>query len=124
MQAPAVVKAKASGGCPAADYQEKSPGIALFQVRNLCAKSGTGMLGNYAVDLSNGQMWAEDGDEKRIDSPEVRLTRTRMCSLSVKGVIPSLLPQGHTSRAGITRIGTGKPATTASARRKRSTVVR
>jgi len=103
MQSPVVAKAKTAGGCPAADYSEKAPGVAGFQVRNLCAKSGDGILGNYLVDLANGQVTDADS-EKKLDTPELRSTRNRVCAMSMQGVIPSLLPQGHTSRAGIRRI--------------------
>ena len=112
MQSPTVAKAKAAGGCPAADYSEAGPGLAGFQVRNLCSKSGDTPLGSYLVDLSSGQVTDSD-TEKQLDTPDLRTTRNRVCAMSVQGVIPSLLPQGHTSRAGIRRIdaaSTGKRA--------------
>ena len=119
MQSPPVVKAKTTGACPAADYEEKSPGMAAFQVRNLCAKTGNGLLGNYLVELSSGQVWEDGATQKRVDSADVRTTRNRVCAMSVQGVIPSLLPQGHTSRAGVRRIG----ATTAARKKTRTSSV-
>lgn len=111
MQHPAVVKAKAAGGCPAADYEEKSPGLAGFQVRNLCAKSADDQLGSYLVELSTGQMWDDAGQRHPVDTPGVRTARTQVCSMSVHGVLPSLLPQGHASRATVRRIGTPQKVT-------------
>jgi len=128
MQNPAVVKAKAAGGCPAADYQEKAPGLAAFQVRNLCAKSGDGLLGNYLVDLNTGEVREDGPSARRLDSADLRSTRLRVCAMSVKGVVPSLLPHGHTSRARVRRMGTASgrtpAAATASAARKKASVTR
>jgi hypothetical protein len=123
MQSPTVAKAKAAGGCPAADYAEKAPGLAGFQVRNLCPKSGNPAIGSYLVDLSSGQV-TDSETEQKVDTPTLRTTRSRVCAMSVQGVIPSLLPQGHTSRAGVRRIATGTPRRTASAARKKTTAVR
>jgi hypothetical protein len=115
MQSPEAVKAKTSGGCPAADYAEKAPGFAVFQVRDLCPKSGEGMLGNYLVDLNSGQVWGDTDGKHTIDTPTLRTTRKQVCSMSMRGVIPSLLPQGHTSRAAVSRVANGN------ARKRRST---
>lgn len=122
MQTPTVVKAKASGGCPAADYQEKTPGMAAFEVRDICAKSGDPVIGSYLVDVNNGDVFA-DGAAENLDSPDLRATRNRVCAMSVQGVIPSLLPQGHTSRARVRRIGTPPASKTTSASSKKTSTL-
>lgn len=101
MQSPAAVKTKASGGCPAADYTEKAPGVASFQLRNLCARSSGAVLGNYSVDMSSGRLFEESGT-RPLDSPALRTTTAYACSMSVRGVLPSLLPRARPVR--------GKPA--------------
>jgi hypothetical protein len=122
MQSPVVAKAKAAGGCPAADYQEKAPGLAAFQVRNLCPKSGDAALGTYLVDLNNGQVWDDAEGKHRLDTPGLRATRHQACLMSVRGIVPSLLPQGHPSRAAVSRVSNGatrrKPAARAATRGK------
>ena len=92
MQSPEAVKAKSSGGCPAADYSDKGSGMAGFQLRDLCGKSGETVIGNYLVDLSSGLMWEDSAQKTRIDSPTLRTTRVQVCSMSVRGVVPSLQP--------------------------------
>jgi hypothetical protein len=108
MQHPDVVKTKVAGGCPAADYEERAPGLAAFQVRNLCVKDGEALVGSYLVDLDTGQMWDDPDQQHAVDSPSVRSTRNQVCSMSVRGVVPSLLPQAHASRSAVRRIGTAK----------------
>jgi len=122
MQSPVVVKAKSAGACPAADYQEKGPGLAAFQVRNLCPRSGGDSLGTYLVDLNNGQVWDDADGTHRLDTPTLRSTRNQVCSMSMRGIIPSLLPQGHTSRAAVSKVANsatrGKSAKRSAAPRK------
>jgi len=122
MQSPMVVKAKSAGACPAADYQEKGPGLAAFQVRDLCSRSAADSLGTYLVDLNTGQVWNDADGTHRLDTPALRTTRNQVCSMSMHGVLPSLLPQGHTSRAAVSRVANGtthrKPAKRSAAPRK------
>jgi len=118
MQTPPAAKAKASGGCPAADYEQKEPGMAAFRVRNLCATSGYAELGAYLVDLNSGQVWEDGETHRQVESPALRTARTQVCAMSVKGVIPSLLPQGHTSRARTRRVAAGPATRTQSTARK------
>jgi hypothetical protein len=97
MQSPAAVKSKATGGCPVADYSEQSPGVASFQLRNLCAKSADPLLGNYTVDMSSGKLFEEAGT-RPVDSPNLRMATAQVCSMSVRGVLPSLLPHSRPVR--------------------------
>jgi hypothetical protein len=92
MQTPAAVEAKSKGGCPAADYQEKSEGLAGFTIRNLCSRSGETSLGAFLVELSSGRIWEDAAQRRSVDSATLRAARVRVCSMSVRGVVPSLLP--------------------------------
>jgi hypothetical protein len=114
MQSPAAVKTKATGGCPVADYREKGPGMAGFQLRNLCARSGDPVLGDYVVDLGSGKLF-EDSGSRPVESPNVRLTAAQVCSMSVRGVLPSLLPHARPARRTPRTVAsnTKKPATPA-----------
>jgi hypothetical protein len=97
MQSPAAIQTKATGGCPVADYSEKGPGLAAFQLRNLCAKSGSQVLGSYVVDTSSGRL-IDDASSRPVESPTLRTATAQVCSMSVRGVLPSLLPPATARR--------------------------
>jgi hypothetical protein len=104
MQSPTAVKSKSSGGCPVADYRENQPGMASFQLRNLCASNNDAVLATYRVDLTSGRVF-ESGASKPVESPALRATAAYVCSMSVRGVVPSLLPH-----ATVRRKSTARPA--------------
>jgi hypothetical protein len=68
------------------------------------------------VDLNTGQLWDDPEQRHKVDTSTVRTTRTQVCSMSVRGVIPSLQAHGHASRSAVRRIGSAR--TTSAARRK------
>jgi hypothetical protein len=115
MQVPAALEAKAKGGCPAADYQEKAEGWAEFTLRNLCGKADDAVLGTYLVEFNSGRILEGSESGSTVDSATLRTARARVCSMSVRGVLPSLLP--HASSRTRRRAGAGRNV--ASAARKR-----
>ena len=69
---PEVVANRKSGGCPSLDRLGTVNNVADFQVRNLCPKKGSGLIGNYSVDLTTGAIWRNDNKDDLIDSPRLR----------------------------------------------------
>jgi hypothetical protein len=56
---PDALTVKRRGGCPTPDYAELGPDLALVQLRNTCPRSGSGLIGNYVVDLRSGKIWSD-----------------------------------------------------------------
>lgn len=72
---PDALAVKRRGGCPSADYSELSADLALVQLRNRCLRSGSGMIGNYVVDLHTGRIWSDIDRTREVDSPRLRKLR-------------------------------------------------
>jgi len=75
--APDAVKDKRYGGCLSSDYSDFGGGLALVQLRNMCPRSGMGMIGNYFVDLNSGRIWSDVDRTHAVDSPRLRTLRER-----------------------------------------------
>src|SRR6185437_8919498 len=56
---PVALNVKRNGGCPVSDYSELDPSLAIVQLRNRCPHSGSGLIGNYVVDLKSGKIWSD-----------------------------------------------------------------
>jgi hypothetical protein len=82
MNTPAVIQSEANGGCPALDISEEGKLRFSVQARNMCPKSGTGLLGNFKVDRNTGKIWIGEDDREFIESS--RLKRLRQILLSAK----------------------------------------
>ena len=74
---PDVQGVKKRGGCPRFELLWRERDTAVFQARNFCAREGSGMIGNYRVDLTDGTVWSGiDKDNDRIvDSTRLRSLR-------------------------------------------------
>jgi len=48
-----------------------------FQVRNSCPVGGSGLIGDYSVDLNTGEIWVDIERDKKIDSPRLDKLRRR-----------------------------------------------
>lgn len=66
------------GGCVATDYSDIGGGLAVVQLRNLCPKGGSGLIGNYLVDLRSGRIWEDIDQKKEIDSKLLRKLRSQL----------------------------------------------
>lgn len=75
---PEAVATKKNGGCPEAELTQASGVLAFFQVRNSCPARGSGMIGNYTVNLQTGQIRTDDERRRIIDSPHVREVKRRL----------------------------------------------
>ena len=75
---PVALTVKRGGGCPTPDYSPLGPDLALVQLRNTCPRSGSGMLGNYVVDLHSGKIWSDIDRKNEVDSRHLRTLRKRL----------------------------------------------
>lgn len=69
---PDYVLAKKKRGCPEIELGWQEATEAVFQLRNTCPKSGSGLLGNYTVDLRSGQVWIGVDRDQLVQSPLLR----------------------------------------------------
>jgi hypothetical protein len=53
-------------------------GLAAAQLRNMCPRSGTGLIGNYVVDLKSGTIWSEYDNKKQEDSPRLQSVKKKL----------------------------------------------
>ena len=65
---PVAITVRQAGGCPTVETSMLGGGLAAAQLRNMCPRSGTGLIGNYVVDLKSGTIW----------SPIATVTRTNI----------------------------------------------
>ena len=81
---PDAIVAKRSGACimPAQDFgtRKDEPYTVYFQIRNHCPKFGSGLIGNYHVDLRSGTLYLSTATPQIIDSPTLRQLRKRLLS--------------------------------------------
>jgi hypothetical protein len=75
---PDALLVKRRGGCLATDYSDIGGNLALVQLRNLCPKGGSGLIGNYVVDLRSGRIWEDVDQKKEIDSRLLRKLRNQL----------------------------------------------
>lgn len=79
LNTPDVIKAKRIHHCPKAEYLFGDENTAAFQVRNVCPSNGSGLIGNYSVDLRTGFV-RYDLEGRRIDSERLRKLRHQLLS--------------------------------------------
>lgn len=72
---PDALKDKHHGGCLSSDYSHFGGGLALVQLRNMCPRSGSGLIGNYFVDLNSGRIWSDIDKTEEVNSPPLRKLR-------------------------------------------------
>lgn len=77
---PVALTIKRHGGCLTPDYQRIGPNLALVQLRNTCPRSGSGLIGNYVVDLRSGRIWSDMDQKAEVDSAHVRALRRKLLS--------------------------------------------
>jgi hypothetical protein len=77
MNVPEVLMTKSHHGCPRAETLEIGKDTANFQVRNSCAAQGSGLIGNYSIDLNTGEVWFDSERDKKINSPRLDKLRRR-----------------------------------------------
>ncbi len=75
---PEALASKRRGGCLVPDYSELSPDLAFVQLRNSCPRSGSGLIGNYVVDLHSGRIWSDIDRTKEVDSARLRAIRKKI----------------------------------------------
>ena len=59
------------------------------QLRNMCSRSGSGLLDNYTVDRRTGLVWTGIDDRSYVDSERLRLTRDVLFGRDIKRNIPA-----------------------------------
>ena len=65
-------RAKQVGHCPKSELLWADNGSAVFQIRNTCPTSGSGLIGNYTVDLRTAQVWIGVDRTKLVESKGLR----------------------------------------------------
>ena len=77
---PDVLRNKHDGGCPRPECESLGENAVFCQVRNMCPKSGSGLIGNYRIDLRTGQIWSgiDPRSDKLIDSERLRRLRRQL----------------------------------------------
>ena len=80
---PEALASKGLGGCPKADLgaANKNQTTVFVQVRNMCSHEGSGLIGNFTVDLKTGEIWVDVDRSKEgrnlIDSPHLKELRSK-----------------------------------------------
>jgi hypothetical protein len=80
MKVPSALRSQKLGGCPQAELLDQETAWAFFQVRNRCPEKGSGMLGNYHVDLRTGRVWTDGEPRKEVKSAELRRLRAKLAT--------------------------------------------
>ena len=65
-------RAEQARHCPKSELLWTNKGSAVFQIRNTCPTSGSGLIGNYTVDLRTAQVWIGVDRTKLIESKRLR----------------------------------------------------
>jgi hypothetical protein len=78
MNVPIGVSVKRDGGCPEAGYAEVGPDLAWSQLRDMCPPYGSGLLGNFVVDVHSGRIWSDVDRTAEVDSPRLQELRKRL----------------------------------------------
>lgn len=69
---PDYISAKSKGRCPEVELGWHDENEAVFQLRSMCPTSGSGLLGNYTVDLRSGQVWVGIDRDQLVRSSVLR----------------------------------------------------
>lgn len=75
---PVALKVRSLGGCLSADYWTDGSGSATVQLRNMCPRSGMGLVGNFEVDLRSGRIWNDIDRIEEVDSAHLRSLRAKL----------------------------------------------
>jgi hypothetical protein len=75
MNTPEVLAADRRHRCPEAELSWKEPKRMSFQVRSRCIRSGSGLIGNYVVDLGSGRIWSDIEQKTLVDSQHLEKLR-------------------------------------------------
>jgi hypothetical protein len=78
MNTPEALRSKGLHRCPMAELLTVSDTIMSFQIRSSCRTSGSGLLGNFSVDLSSGELWYDVDRITPVISKRLRKLRERM----------------------------------------------
>jgi hypothetical protein len=81
---PVALRVSQHGGCPATECSSMGPSLALIQLRNSCPRSGSGMIGNYVVDLESGRIWSDIDRKNELNSARLRALRVKMIGKGTK----------------------------------------
>ena len=65
-------------GCPRSELLWHTSNSVVFQVRNRCPKSGSGMIGMYTVELTTGKVWVGVDRDELIESDRLKEVRRRL----------------------------------------------
>jgi len=65
-------RAEQARHCPRSELLWVDKGSAVFQIRNTCPTSGSGLIGNYMVDLWTAQVWIGVDRTKLVESKRLR----------------------------------------------------
>jgi hypothetical protein len=75
MNIPDAMDLECRKGCPNLEFHPEGKYRMYVLLRNQCAVSGNGTVGNYTVDLRDGRIWIDIDESRIIDSD--RLQRLR-----------------------------------------------
>jgi hypothetical protein len=75
MSTPAAIRVEAGGGCPNVDIGRSDGRLIYAQLRNMCPKSGTGLVENFTIEPGSMMIWI--GTDRREYVRSERLTRLR-----------------------------------------------
>lgn len=78
LNTPEALRSKDGGRCPKAELLSTSETAGWFQVRSTCKVTGSGLLGNYEVDLTTGEVWVGDERIEKVVSKRLNLLRKQM----------------------------------------------
>ena len=77
MNVPEVLMTKSHHGCPRAETLEMGQRYCLFPGSEFLYGGGSGLIGDYSVDLNTGEIWVDIERDKKIDSPRLDKLRRR-----------------------------------------------
>jgi hypothetical protein len=69
---PKVLQSKNSNRCPRIELLWKDERTAHFQARSTCNTQGSGLLGNFTVDLISGSIYTDIDLEHAVDSDNLK----------------------------------------------------
>jgi len=75
---PDALAASAAGRCPKAEMLSITSESAFFQLRSTCVKYGSGLIGNFTVDLSTGNVGFDIDKEHLVQSEHLNRLRSRL----------------------------------------------
>lgn len=78
LSVPEVLQSKQRRRCPKAETVEVVKSLAYFQVRSTCNFTGSGLIGNYTVDLRTGEVWMDVDREQKISTAYLEKVRKRL----------------------------------------------